>query len=186
MLTTVCLHLNEPKQPTGSHPQPHPKTITVHRGTYCVEFLSSDVGFFAWCESSERLLHLRARLDVLCLATDHEGHVLLQWHVAIPETSTKTSADCTVSVPHCLAPQQHTTIHDTFHQLHGLEFLHLVEQLRCWLALLSSNTGYLMANENHISITILQAFLISWETITSTPCLWSSKRTVYTSNKKNF
>ena len=121
MLTTVCLHLNEPKQPTGSHPhpQPRPKTTAVHRGTYCVEFLSSDVGFFAWRESSERLLHLRARLDVLCLTTDHEGHVLLQWHVAIPETSTETSADCTVSrsntqlsTRHPLTAQSHTATHN--------------------------------------------------------------------------
>lgn len=70
---------------TVTGPPPKPCTQWSTSVTYCVEFLSRDVGFFARRESSECLLHLRARLDVLCLPTDHECHVFLQWHVTIPE-----------------------------------------------------------------------------------------------------
>lgn len=51
---------------------------------YLVELLLGNVGLGIDAEGSEGALNLLAGLDILCLAADHEGHVLLQGHIAIP------------------------------------------------------------------------------------------------------
>lgn len=52
-----------------------------------VELFFSDVGFVLSAQSSEGALYLLTGFDVLCLAADHECHVLLQRYVAIPATT---------------------------------------------------------------------------------------------------
>lgn len=52
-----------------------------------VELFFSDVGFVLSAESSEGALYLLTGFDVLCLAADHECHILLQRYVAIPATT---------------------------------------------------------------------------------------------------
>lgn len=49
-----------------------------------VELLLGDVGFVLGAQRSEGALNLLAGLDVLRFPADHEGHVLLQRHVAVP------------------------------------------------------------------------------------------------------
>jgi len=48
-----------------------------------VELLFGDVGPLAVGDGAEGVLDLLGALHVLCLLADHEGHVLLQRHVAV-------------------------------------------------------------------------------------------------------
>ena len=52
--------------------------------TDLVELFFSDIGFVLGAQCSECTLYFLTGLDVFCLTADHECHVFLQWHVAIP------------------------------------------------------------------------------------------------------
>lgn len=66
----------------------HIQYPTITAGiVYLVELLLGDVWFVLSTERTESTLDLLTRLDVLCLAADHEGHILLQGNVAIPENT---------------------------------------------------------------------------------------------------
>lgn len=59
--------------------------------TYCVKFLLGDEKFAFGAERLEGLLNLITRGNILCLSTDHEGHVLLQRDETIPVFKEKTT-----------------------------------------------------------------------------------------------
>lgn len=52
-----------------------------------VELFFCYIWFVLGAQSSEGALDLLTGLDILCLTADHESHVFLQRHIAIPATN---------------------------------------------------------------------------------------------------